>query len=143
MKSKILVFVQFASIFLLSLNLGTPTQHFELGMFFVVVGLLIGILALRKNSLDNFNIRPDIKEDCVLVKDGIYGYIRHPMYASVIVTMLGLTVFYLNIVTLSIYAVLVVNMLIKMFYEESLWKCHSEEYEAYKQNTSRLIPKIF
>jgi len=49
----------------------------------------------------------------------------------------------LNFFTLAVYGILLLNMLIKMFYEESLWKCHSGEYELYKQNTSRLIPKIF
>lgn len=143
MKSKILVFVQFAAILLLALPMGTPTKHFEIGMFFIIIGLIIGVLALRKNTLGNFNIRPDIKEDCTLITDGIYAYIRHPMYTSVLVSTLGLTILYYNVFTISVYAVLVLNMLIKMFYEESLWKCHSDEYEAYKQNTSRLIPKVF
>ena len=143
MKSKILVFIQFGAIFLLALPLGTPTKHLEIGMFFITVGLTVGVLALLKNNLGNFNIRPDIKEDCTLITDGIYGYIRHPMYTSVLVSTLGLSILYLNKVTLTIYAILLVNMLIKMFYEESLWKCHSDEYEVYKQNTSRLIPKIF
>ena len=143
MKSKILVFVQFAAILLLALPLGTPTKHFAIGMFFIVIGLVVGVLALRKNTLGNFNIRPDIKEDCTLITDGIYAYIRHPMYTSVLVSTLGLTILYYNVFTLSVYAVLVLNMLIKMFYEESLWKCHSGEYLEYTKNTSRLIPKVF
>ena len=143
MKSKILVFVQFAAILLLALPLGTPTKHFAIGIFFIVIGLVVGVLALRKNTLGNFNIRPDIKEDCTLITDGIYAYIRHPMYTSVLVSTLGLTILYYNVFTLSVYAVLVLNMLIKMFYEESLWKCHSGEYLEYTKNTSRLIPKVF
>jgi len=143
MKSKILVFVQFAAILLLALPLGTPAKHFAIGMVFIVVGLVVGVLALRKNTLGNFNIRPDIKEDCTLITDGIYAYIRHPMYTSVLVSTLGLTILYYNVFTLSVYAVLVLNMLIKMFYEESLWKCHSGEYLEYTKNTSRLIPKVF
>ena len=108
-----------------------------------MIGLVVGVLALRKNTLGNFNIRPDIKEDCTLITDGIYAYIRHPMYTSVLVSTLGLTILYYNVFTLSVYAVLVLNMLIKMFYEESLWKCHSGEYLEYTKNTSRLIPKVF
>jgi len=143
MKSKILVFVQFATIFLLALPIGSPTKYFEMGMLLIIIGLIVGVLALSKNSLGNFNIRPDIKEDCSLVTDGIYAYIRHPMYTSVLVSALGLTIMYLNFFTLAVYGILLLNMLIKMFYEESLWKCHSDEYELYKHNTSRLIPKIF
>ena len=143
MKSKILVFIQFAAIFVLALPLGTPTTYFKIGMFFILVGLTVGVLALRKNTLGNFNIRPDIKEDCSLITDGIYGYIRHPMYASVLLGTLGLMLLYFNNFYLVVYLILMLNMLIKMFYEESLWKCHSDEYEAYKKKTSRLIPYIF
>ena len=143
MKSKILVFIQFGAIFLLALPLGTPTKYVGFGMFFIVFGIAIGILALRKNRLGNFNIRPDLKEDCTLVTDGIYAYIRHPMYASVLTSTLGLTLLYANTFTLSVYAILVVNMLVKMFYEERLWHCEGEAYKEYAKKTARLIPKLF
>jgi len=143
MKSKILVFVQFASILIMLLPLGMPTTYFYGGLFFIVVGVSVGVAALAVNKLGNFNIRPDIKEDCTLVKEGVYAYIRHPMYTSVIVSMFGVMLLYFNVFIISVYAVLFVNMILKMFYEESLWHCHSNEYLEYAKNTSRLIPKVF
>jgi len=143
MKSKILVFVQFATILLMLLPLGTKTTYLYSGLVFIVISAVVGIAALSVNKLDNFNIRPDIKEDCTLVKEGIYAYIRHPMYTSVLVGMFGVMLVYFNIYMLSVYGVLFVNMFVKMFYEESLWHCHSGEYLEYTQNTSRLIPKVF
>ena len=143
MKSKILVFVQFATILLMLLPLGTKTTYLYSGLVFIVIGAVVGMAALSVNKLDNFNIRPDIKEDCTLVKEGIYAYIRHPMYTSVLVGMFGVLLVYFNIYMLSVYGVLFVNMFVKMFYEESLWHCHSGEYLEYTKNTSRLIPKVF
>ena len=143
MKSKILVFVQFASILIMLLPLGTPTSYFYFGMFFIVIGLTVGLAALSVNKLGTFNIRRDIKEDCTLVKEGVYAYIRHPMYTSVLVSMFGVMLLYFNVLIIGVYVVLVINMLLKMFYEESLWHCHSEEYLEYTKNTSRLIPKVF
>lgn len=143
MKSKILVFIQFASILLMALPFGMPTTHFNMGMVFVVLGLGVGIAALSKNKIGNFNILPDIREDCDLIKDGIYSYVRHPMYASVLITMFGVMLMYLNTYLIYVYPVLVINMLLKMFYEESLWHCHSVEYMEYTKNTSRLIPSVF
>jgi len=143
MKSKILVGVQFGMILLMLLPLGMPTVYFNLGAIFIVIGLAVGFAALSKNKLGNFNIVPDIKEDCTLIKDGIYSYIRHPMYTSVILTMFGVLLMYLNRVEMILYVVLVINMLIKMFYEESLWHCEGDEYKKYAKNTSRLIPKVF
>ena len=144
MKSKILVGIQFGMIFLMLLPLGTPTVYFKMGALFIVLGLGVGIAALSKNKLGNFNIVPDIKEDCTLIKDGIYAYIRHPMYTSVMVTMFGVMLLYLNVYYIPyVYGILVINMLVKMFYEESIWHCEGEEYMEYSQNTSRLIPKVF
>jgi len=143
MKSKILVFVQFASIMIMLLPMGMPTTYFYGGLFFIVIGVAVGAAALFVNKLDNFNIRPDIKEDCTLVKEGVYAYIRHPMYTSVLVSMFGVMLLYFNVLIIGVYVVLFINMFLKMFYEESLWHCHSDEYLEYTKNTSRLIPKVF
>ena len=144
MKSKVLVGIQFGMILLMLLPLGTEMIYPGLGAFFIVLGLTVGGAALLKNRLGNFNIVPDIKDDCTLIKDGVYAYIRHPMYTSVITTMFGVLLLYWNVYFMPYaYGILVINMLVKMFYEESLWKCHSGEYLEYTKNTSRLIPKVF
>ena len=140
MKSNILVTVQFIIMFLMILPLGSSTQNFALGMFFMGVGGLVGALAVYKNHFSNFNIRPDIKENASLITDGIYGYIRHPMYASVLLIMLGVLVWYANIYELVLYILLVINMFIKMFYEERLWNAKGDEYKEYSKKTSMLIP---
>ena len=143
MKSNLLVFTQFFVIFLMILPFGAPTQTLLLGLGVTLFGGLIGLLALMQNRLGNFNIRPDIRKDCQLVKTGIYAYIRHPMYSSVLVSMLGVVLIYPMMYEFVLYAILLVTLLIKLFYEESLWKCESQEYIQYTKNTKRLIPYIF
>lgn len=143
MKSKILVFIQFFVIFLMVLPFGAPTNYFVLGVSVTALGLLIGVAALWANKLGNFNIVPDIKEECILITSGIYAYIRHPMYASVLLSMLGVMILYFSPYELVLFMVLLVNMLTKMLYEEKLWHCEGSEYEKYTQNTKRLIPYIY
>jgi len=143
MKSKLLVFTQFFVIFLMILPIGMPTDTLYLGLFVSLLGGGVGLLALHQNRLGNFNIRPDIKENCTLIKTGIYAYIRHPMYSSVLLGMLGVVVIYPLIYEYILYGVLVIILLIKLFYEESLWKCESEEYIAYAKDTKRVIPFLF
>ena len=143
MKSYILVFLQFFIIFLMILPVGAPTEDLEIGLSVFGFGTLIGVLALLKNEMGNFNIRPDIKEDCTLVTTGIYAYIRHPMYTAVLIMMGAIVIMYPVKALFVLYSVLIVVLLIKMFYEESLWKCESEEYINYTQSTKRVIPFIF
>jgi protein-S-isoprenylcysteine O-methyltransferase Ste14 len=122
----------------------SPVVSYKLfGIVFLVLGLGVGLLAILKHPRKNFNIRPDIKENCQLMTDGIYAYIRHPMYFSVIVSMLGILLLRFNILELVLYTILVVNMIIKMLYEESLWHCEGSEYKEYSKKTKRLIPYIF
>jgi len=143
MKSKILVFIQFLAIILMLLPL-FPTVSYKLfALPILVIGLGVGLLAILKHPINNFNIRPDIKENCLLMTDGIYAYMRHPMYFSVIVSMLGVLLLKFSLLELIFYVILVLNMLVKMFYEESLWHCEGQEYKEYAKNTKRLIPYIF
>ena len=143
MKSYSLVFGQFFLILLMTLPFGEPVKYFSLGLLLIALGATFGVLALLKNSLGNFNIRPDIKEECVLVTSGIYAYIRHPMYTSVLVMMAGVVALYPMRFEYILYGLLVLVLLLKLFYEESLWKCESEEYRNYTKTTKRLIPYIF
>ena len=74
MLGKTLVLIQFFVIFLMILPFGGPTKYLEFGSVFILLGTVVGILALRQNQLGNFNIHPSIKKGCVLIKDGIYGF---------------------------------------------------------------------
>ncbi len=143
MKSKVLVFLQFFIIFLMSLSYGDATSHKFIGILFLIVGATIGVLALKKHKVGNFNIRPDIKEHCELVTDGIYKYIRHPMYLSVLTMMFGVLILYFSLYELILYIFLVLTLITKLSYEESLWISHSLEYEDYKKQTKKIIPFIF
>ena len=86
-----LVFLQFTIIGLMVLfSKGFFSSALSISIF--TIGLLLGIWALRHNQLGNFNIQPKIKKDSNLITTGIYGYIRHPMYSSVIIMMFAFLV---------------------------------------------------
>jgi len=143
LKSKILVTLQFFIIFLMFLKYGTQTRYLYVGLAITFLGIIIGILAFKEHESNNFNIRPDIKENCKLVTTGIYTYIRHPMYLAVLLSMLGVVLIYFTYYELILFICLLSTLLVKLFYEESLWKCHSRAYNEYLRNTKRLIPYIF
>jgi len=143
MKSTILVFLQFFIIFLMLLPLGTPMQYPYVGALLVLLGLVVGGAAIGAHKRGNFNIRPDIKESCELVTSGIYRFVRHPMYLSVLLMMLGVSVAYFTYYEFVLFGILLLVLLTKLFYEEHLWQCHTEAYEAYKRRTKRLIPFLF
>ena len=123
------------------LPLGTETRNIFPGIFIITVGMIIGILALYVNRF--FNIRPDIKKNASLVTSGVYAYIRHPMYTAVLIMMFGIVLLYPVAYVFVSYVLLVCTLLVKLFYEESLWKAQSSEYLIYMKSTKRLVPFIF
>ena len=143
MLSYILVFLQFFIIFLMTLPLGNPSDSLIVASIASGIGVLVGVSALNANKLGNFNIRPVLKEDCRLITDGVYRYIRHPMYTSVLLMLLGVVLLYPTKYEIVLFVALFVTLLSKLLYEEHLWKCESEAYKEYTKKTKRLIPFIF
>ena len=107
-----------------------------------VVGAGLGIWALRHNQLGNFNIQPKLKENAKLVTSGIYRYIRHPMYLSVIVMMLSMVIASFSILEVSLFLGLIVVLWLKAKREESLWCMCDDRYIDYKKKTKFFLPFI-
>ena len=143
MKSKILVGLQFFIIFLMLLPIGSQAKHPYIGLGVIAIALLIGILAIAEHKRDNFNIRPDIKDSCELVMSGIYRFVRHPMYLSVLLGMFGVAIIYCTYYEFALFLFLVTTLIVKLFYEEYLWTCHDKVYCEYIKKTKRLIPFVF
>jgi len=139
--SYLLVSLQFIFIAILLVEHGLHTpSNFALLIF--LLGCGFGLYTVRHNPLGNFNITPEIKENASLITTGAYRYIRHPMYFSVFVMMLGVVVSKPTLLSLFIYVLLVVTLFLKAHKEEILWVEHSFEYKNYMQNTKRIIPFV-
>jgi protein-S-isoprenylcysteine O-methyltransferase Ste14 len=107
------------------------------------LGLGGGIVTLYYNRLGNFNIYPQPKQDARLITTGPYRYIRHPMYLSLLVMMLGVALYnfhWLNFAGLSLLGVAVAG---KALLEERLLQAQFPAYAEYLQRTRRIIPGLF
>jgi protein-S-isoprenylcysteine O-methyltransferase Ste14 len=80
----------------------------------------------------------------VVVRDGLYGYIRHPMYAGILIAFLALPMV-LNSWWSMIPAVLIIGIFIYRTYREDRLLLESlEGYAEYQQEVRyRLIPGIW
>ena len=138
---QLLVFLQFALIGLIALlSKGFFSSFVSMVIFAFGAGL--GIWALLHNKLGNFNIQPKMKEGAVLVTSGIYAYIRHPMYLSVIVMSLALVLSSVTLLQSFLFFALVWVLFLKAKREESLWIEESDTYEKYRAETKLFIPFI-
>lgn len=108
-----------------------------------VIGLIIGIWAITEMSKSKLNIAPIIREGASLISTGPYRFVRHPMYLSLILFLFPILAVNFNALNGIVFLVLIINLLIKLFYEEKLLSDRFARYSDYKQKTWRLIPLIF
>jgi len=138
---KLLVLLQFGLIGLMVL-FSHGVLHSWLGMPIFIMGLGLGLWAITHNRIDNFHIQPKMKDGCRLITTGAYRWIRHPMYTSVILMMLGVLVSTPTLIELFFFITLIVVLLMKAKREERLWCGHDETYIHYKKQTKLFIPYI-
>ena len=112
------------------------------GILVFLIGATVGLFALFRNKLGNFNIQPKMKENAKLITTGIYAYIRHPMYLSVLLMMLGVFISSPSKIEALFLCLLTIVLVLKAKKEESLWSKKSQEYVEYKKRTKLFIPFI-
>lgn len=80
-----------------------------------------------------------------LVTGGIFQYIRHPHYTSVLIVGFGLALFFFSIAALVIAFIAIPIMIWSIFDEEKvLVKQYGEPYKEYMKKVRwRMIPRIF
>ena len=137
--SYFLVFMQFFSIFMMFATSWHLLKYLPT-IVFLVVGLVIGLTAIW--NMKKFNIIPEIHCEASLVKHGMYRYVRHPMYFSLLVAFFGFFLFG-GWITKFFYLTMFVALFLKAKKEERLWCDKEQEYLRYKDETKMLIPLLF
>jgi protein-S-isoprenylcysteine O-methyltransferase Ste14 len=79
-----------------------------------------------------------------LVTTGIYGVIRHPSYAGLLISSVGWSLAFRSALGVIFTALLVPVVIARIRSEEELLGAHfGTEYDAYRARTARLIPAIY
>jgi protein-S-isoprenylcysteine O-methyltransferase Ste14 len=87
----------------------------------------------------SFSILPEARR---LVVTGPYRFVRHPLYATEMICMLGLVIQFALWPAVIVFLIQLVIQLERMRIEEQLLNRTFPEYEIYANNTARLIPGL-
>jgi protein-S-isoprenylcysteine O-methyltransferase Ste14 len=135
----IYVVIQFTCIIYLIIN--AQFEYLDtLNYTLFCTAIVIGISAVINMKPDNLNIVPTLKDKHQLVTHGIYRFIRHPMYTSVLLLCLALTLTNPHNPALFIMLVLLVDLVLKSNLEEKLLTERFSTYQDYKNKTGRFLP---
>lgn len=141
--SHILVALQFTAIAVIAWPFLDQSPDRLQWLSISALGLIIGLYTLAHNKLGNFGIYPEPIPDACLVTTGPYKWIRHPMYTSLLLFMLGIALYrhawpnYLGMALLS------VAIFGKMHREEAHLHVKFADYSDYVKRTHRLFPGIY
>jgi protein-S-isoprenylcysteine O-methyltransferase Ste14 len=108
-----------------------------------VLGVLVvlwGYWALGKNWAPSVS---GVRKDTVLVTDGIYGFVRHPIYLGAFVFLAALTLVAANLIILLPTVALLALLYMSVDEEEAMLVARfGDEYREYMKRTPRFIPKF-
>ena len=108
-----------------------------------IAGIALAVWAIAVMMESKINIAPAPRKNARLVTAGPYRLIRHPMYTSIVLALTPLIITHYDPLRAIILAVLYINLIFKMFFEESLLKEYFPGYRYYMKTTRRMIPWVF
>lgn len=148
-KGKIFAVIQFTllcvifitSYFIHSDNLSNSTLHYTGGIF-IITGFVIAVLAVITYG-QMVTPNPYPLSNITLRTNGIYGYVRHPMYLGAFILILGWCLLFFSYYSIVFPLITLIFLAIKMNFEEKHLAEKFPEYKSYQNKTSKLFPYIY
>ena len=142
MKSIILTSVQFSCLAWILYSNPWIADH-TVWIIIQIVGLAVGLWAIFEMSRSKLNVTPVPRKGAILITSGPYRMIRHPMYTGLILTFFPILSRDHGLLNLIVFSILLLNMLLKLSYEEQLLRERFPEYNKMTDSTWKLIPFIY
>ena len=129
-------------LYFFSLQFDFPVRIF--GIILIYLGVIF--ILWTNISLDrNFSTTLIVRDDHKLITNGLYKYIRHPMYTGISIWLFGMLLATDNwflLLIIPIYTILIMGF--RMVKEEAMLESKfGDEYQNYKKRTKRFIPRLF
>jgi protein-S-isoprenylcysteine O-methyltransferase Ste14 len=105
----------------------------------ILIGTLGAVVALAQLGR-SFSIMAETRK---LVTSGPYRFVRHPLYLTEEIAMLGIFLQFASVWAALILALQIIFQLRRMDNEEAVLTSQFLEYATYSQSTARLIPGIY
>ncbi len=123
--------------------LGLPILRFAGGIL-VALGIAGLLDSVRRFAVQGLGTPAPIFPTRHLVASGLYRYVRNPMYAAVLSTVLGQGLVFGNLALLAYAGILwfLFHVFVLVYEEPTLRASFGSEYEAFCAEVPRWIPRI-
>ncbi|HEV8711836.1 MAG TPA: isoprenylcysteine carboxylmethyltransferase family protein [Candidatus Binatia bacterium] len=125
--------------------LGKPgTLVSSVGLIFVVAGWWIITLALQENAFAAPVVKHQAERQQRVIDTGVYGLVRHPMYAGGILLLIGMPLWLESTAAALLASVPSGTLAVRILVEEEFLRRELKGYETYTERTRyRLIPFLW
>jgi len=114
------------------------------GLFLLIVGSAVSVTGRAQLAKFGSGVL-HIEDDHRLITTGMFGYIRHPVYAGGILGHVGIYMAFRSVIMLilvsTLYFIVIRHRM--LFEEEMLVEEFGDEYREYMKRTKRLIPLLY
>jgi protein-S-isoprenylcysteine O-methyltransferase Ste14/rhodanese-related sulfurtransferase len=142
-------YITFAVLTLIAAPIDNAVRHAQVsaaqqivGALFGFGGLLLGFLSFRALGR-NFRVFAAPRRSGTLITTGVYSKVRHPMYTSVVMALLGYVMCFGSVFALPFWLCCAILYVAKAAKEEPLLMQRYEEYEEYRKRTWKFLPYIW
>ncbi len=116
----------------------------SLGLFLFLTGWWIAFLALRENVFAAIVVKLQEEKEQKVIDTGIYGIVRHPMYAGGVLFIAGIPLWLESYAGALLTLVPIGSLVLRTLFEERFLIRKLKGYEAYmKRVRYRLIPFLW
>lgn len=140
-----IVFVTIFAMVLTSLKIIPVYSIDQFNSMFIILGALLIIIGIVfwLSAVIKSRIGKSVKSND-LITTGIYGYVRHPIYAAFLYITTGIIVIYGNILLLILPLIFWAFLSVAMKKTEEAWliDLHGDDYISYSKKVNRFIPKV-
>ncbi len=112
-----------------------------LGIVLCVLGVAISVISVLQLN-KNLSPFPVPKPNSKLIINGVYRYVRHPIYSGIILMTFGYGLYSSSTYKIGISVLLCALFSLKSSYEEQQLMYKFPEYQDYKAITGRFFPKL-
>jgi len=125
--------------------LGEPgTLVASLGLALVVGGCWIMYLSLRENAFAAPVVKHQEERHQTVIATGVYGLVRHPMYAGAVLLLVGLPLWLESYAAALLASVPIGMLALRILVEEQFLRRELKGYDAYTERVwYRLIPFLW
>jgi protein-S-isoprenylcysteine O-methyltransferase Ste14 len=114
------------------------------GAIFILAGIPVLVECFARFAVEGIGTPAPVFPTEHLVVKGFYRFVRNPMYVSVLALLLGQAMFLgdIDILEYAVCAWLAAHLFVISYEEPTLRRTFRAEYEAYRTNVPRWIPRL-